>query len=84
MVEPRTEGEQDKEMNYQMHVEPYLIERVNHHHEELLQEMEALSLEKRLRENRRGQASGLTALVRSTRYRIGQSLQGSPSPCRCR
>jgi hypothetical protein len=69
MVEP-TEREQDEEMNYQMHFEPYLIEHVNHRREELLQEMEVLSLEKRLRESRRGQASRLTALVRMARYRI--------------
>jgi hypothetical protein len=69
-------------MNSQMHVEPDQWSKQRH--EELLQEMEALSLEKRLRENRRWQASRLTALVRRTRYRIGQTLQGSPSPCRCR
>jgi hypothetical protein len=82
MAEPTREGEQDKEMNYQMHVEPDQWSKQRH--EELLQEMEALSLEKRLRENRRGQASRLTALLRRARYRMGQSLHLSPSPCRCR
>ncbi len=66
-------------MNYQMHFDPYLIEHLNHRHEELLQEMETLRLEKRLQENRRGQASRLTALIRRARWCTGQSLQGNPS-----
>ena len=71
-------------MNYQMYLDPYLIEYLNHRHEELLQEMEALRLERRLRENGRGQVSRLTTFLRRTRCRTGQSLQGSPSPCGCR
>jgi len=43
-------------MNYQMHFDPYLSEHLNHRHHELLQEMEVLRLEKRLRQNRKGQA----------------------------
>ena len=69
-------------MIFQMHFEPYLVEHVNQRHEELLQELEALRLKKRLRENRRGQASRLIALFRRALYYMGQSLQGSPSPCR--
>ena len=68
-------------MNYQMYLDPYLIEYLNHRHEELLQEMEVLRLKKRLRQNRRGQASRFTALLRRTHRCVGQSLQGSPSPC---
>jgi hypothetical protein len=68
-------------MNYQMHFDPYLIEHLYHRHEELLQEMEVLRLKKRLRQNRRGQASRFTALLRRTHRCVGQSLQGSPSPC---
>jgi hypothetical protein len=72
-------------MNYQMmHFDPYRIDCLNQHHEELIQGVEALRLEKRLRENRRGQASRLTAFLRRTRCGIGQSLQGSLSPSRCR
>lgn len=39
-------------MNYQMHFDPYLIEHLNQRHEELLQQMEVLRLEERLREKR--------------------------------
>ena len=79
-----TEGEEEEEMNYQMHFDPYLSEHLNHRHHELLQEMEGLRLEKQLRQNRRGQASRLTALVWRARCFIGQSLQTTPSPCGCR
>jgi hypothetical protein len=69
-------------MNYQMHFDPYRIEHLKQHHEDLLQEMEALRLEERLRENREGYASRFTALIRRLRcYIAGQSLQGSPLPC---
>jgi len=69
-------------MNYQMHFDPYRVEHLRHH-EDLLQEMEALRLEERLRENREGYPSRFTALIRRLRcYMGGQSLQGSPLPCR--
>jgi hypothetical protein len=71
-------------MNYQMHFDPYLSEHLNHRHHELLQEMEVLRLEKRLRQNRKGQASQFTALVWRARCFIGRSLQTSPSPYGCR
>jgi hypothetical protein len=50
-VEP-TEGKEEEEMNYQMHFDPYLMEHLKQRDDELLQEMEALRLEERLRENR--------------------------------
>ena len=68
-------------MNYQMHFDPYLIEHLNHRHQQLLQEMEAIHLNKQSRENRRGWAS-LFTLLRRARCFIGESLQTSPSPCR--
>ena len=51
-------------MNYQMHFDPYLIEHLNHRHEELLQEMEGLHLEERLREDRASSSSRLVALAK--------------------
>jgi hypothetical protein len=45
-------------MNYQMYLDPYLIEHLNHRHEELLQEME------RLREDRAASSSRLVALAK--------------------
>ena len=70
-------------MNYQTHFNPYRIEHLKQHHEDLLQEMEALRLEERLRENREAYPSRFTALIRRLRcYIAGQSLQGSPLPCR--
>jgi hypothetical protein len=68
-------------MNYQMHFDPYQIEHLNQRHEELLQQMEVLRLEERLRENRGGYAARFTALILRLRCYMGQSLQGSPSPC---
>jgi len=70
-------------MHYQMHFDPNRIEHLKQHHEDLPQEMEALRLEERLRENREGYASRFTALIRRLRcYIAGQSLQGSRLPCR--
>jgi hypothetical protein len=45
---------EDEEMNYQMHFDPYQTEHLNQRHKELLQQMEVLRLEERLRENRGG------------------------------
>jgi hypothetical protein len=72
---------EDEEMNYQMHFDPYQTEHLNQRHKELLQQMEVLRLEERLRENRGGYAARFTALIRRLRCYMGQSLQGSPSPC---
>ena len=69
-------------MNYQMHFDPYRIEHLRQHNEYLLQEMEALRLEERLRENHEGYASRFTTLIRRLRSYLGQSLQCSPLPCR--
>jgi hypothetical protein len=73
---------EDEEMNYQMHFDPYLIEHLNQRHEELLQQMEVLRLEERLREKREGYALRFTALIWSLSCYMGQGLQGSPSPWR--
>lgn len=51
-------------MNYQMHFDPYLIEHLNQRHEELVQEMEGLRLQERLREDRASSGSRLVALAR--------------------
>jgi hypothetical protein len=72
---------EDEEMNYQMHFDPYRIEHLNQRHKELLQQMEVLRLEERLRENRGGYAARFTDLIRRLRCSMGQSLQDSPSPC---
>jgi hypothetical protein len=72
---------EDEEMNYQMHFDPYHTEHLNQRHEELMQHMEVLRLEERLRENRGGYAARFTDLIRRFRCYMGQSLQGSPSPC---
>jgi hypothetical protein len=72
---------EDEEMNYQMHFDPYQTEHLTQRHKELLQHMEVLRLEERLRENRGGYAARFTALIRRLRCSMGQSLQGSPSPC---
>ena len=51
-------------MNYQMNFDPYRIEHLRQHNEYLLQKMEVLRLEERLRENHEGYASRFTALIR--------------------
>ena len=51
-------------MNYQMHFDPYLIEHLNQRSEELLEEMEGLRLQERLREDRQSSGSRLVALAR--------------------
>jgi hypothetical protein len=52
-------------MNYQMHFDPYLIERLKERHEEVLQEMEAQHLQEQLRKNRKARGSSrLAALVK--------------------
>jgi hypothetical protein len=71
---------EDEEMNYQMHFDPYQTEHLNQRHEELMQHMEVLRLEERLRENHGGYAARFTDLIRRLRCYMGQSLQGSPSP----
>ena len=71
-------------MNYQMHFDPYQTEHLNQRHEELMQHMEVLRLEERLRENRGGYAARFTALIRRLRcYIVGvqSSLAGSPASC---
>jgi hypothetical protein len=50
-------------MNYQMHFDPYQIEHLKQRHEELLQEMQALRLEERMREKRTGYAWRFAALI---------------------
>ena len=71
-------------MNYQMHFDPYLIEHLNQRHEELLQQMEALRLEKRLRKHHEGSGLRLVAYflrlerVRSIRF-AGRVPQGGSS-----
>ncbi len=69
-------------MNYQMHLD------LHHWSEQLrdetLGEVRVVRLKKRLRENRSGQASRFTALLRRTRRCVGQGLQGSPSSRACR
>jgi hypothetical protein len=69
-------------MNYQMHFDPYRIEHLRQHNEYLLQEMEALRLEERLREKRTGNAWRFTILILRLRSYLGHSLQASPPPSR--
>jgi hypothetical protein len=66
-------------MNYQMHLD--LHHWSEQRREEALGEVRTMRLEKRLRENRGGQASRLTALSRRRHRCVGRGLQGSPSPC---
>ncbi len=66
-------------MNYQMHFD--LHHWSQQRREEALGEVRTVRLKKLLRENRGGQASRFTALLRRTHRCVGQSLQGSPSPC---
>jgi hypothetical protein len=63
-----------EEMNYQMHLDPYMREHLNQRDEELLREVEALRLEERLRKNRKVlPGSRLAALVKRGRLLVSKA-----------